>query len=122
MGAYLINSVRIRDGVPNQEGLAQLKRTAEAYGGRLHSHHEERSLEGARWNSLVLVEFGTMTDAQNWYTSSEYNNILHDYIDNGIDLALVDGVSPDFTMAGFAEERRCRQPSKAERRFIAKER
>ena len=60
-----------------------------------------------------------MTDAQNWYTSSEYNNISHDYIDNGIDLALVDGVSPDFTMAGFAEERRL-SPTlkrKAERRF-----
>ena len=106
MGAYLINSVRIRDGVPNQEGLAQLKRTVEAYGGRWHSHHEERRLEGARGKSLVLVEFGTMTDAQNWYNSSEYNNISHLYIDNAIDLALVDGVSPDFTMAGFAQERR----------------
>jgi len=104
MGTYLINSVRIRDGVPNQEGLAQLKRTVEAHGGRWHSH-EDRRLEGTREKSLVLVEFGTMTDAQNWYDASEYNNVLHLYIDNAIDLALMDEVSPDFTMAGFAQER-----------------
>jgi len=105
MGAYLINSVRVRDCVPNHEGLAQLRRTVEEYGGRWHSHHEERGLKGARGHSQVLVEFGTMTEAQNWYNSSEYNNIAHLYVDNVIDLALVDGVSPDFTMAGFAQER-----------------
>jgi uncharacterized protein (DUF1330 family) len=105
MGAYFINNVRIHDGIPNQEGLAQLKRTVEACGGRWHSHCEEQGLEGARGNSLVLVEFGTMTEAQNCYNSSEYRNISHLYVDNAIDLILVDGVSPDFTMAGFAQER-----------------
>ena len=105
MSAYLINRMRIRDGIPNHEGVARLKRTVEAYGGRWRSHHEERGFEGTRGNSLVLVEFGTMTEAQNWYNSSEYNSISHLYIDNAIDLALVDGVSPDFTMAGFAQER-----------------
>ena len=105
MGAYLINYVRIRDGVSNQEGLAQLKRTVEAYGGRWHSHREEQGLEGARGNSPVLVEFGTMTEAQNWYNSSDYDNISHLYVDNAIELVLVDGVSPDFTIAGFAQER-----------------
>ena len=33
-------------------------------------------LEGARGKSQVLVEFGTMTDAQTWYNSSEYNERL----------------------------------------------
>ena len=102
MGAYLINNLRIRDCVPNIEGLARLKRTVEEYGGRWHSHQEERELEGARGNAQVLVEFGTMTEAQNWYNSSEYTNISHLYVDNAIELVLVDGISPDFTMAGFA--------------------
>jgi uncharacterized protein (DUF1330 family) len=105
MSDYLINYVRVRDGVPDHEALAQLKRTVEAYGGRWHSHHEERELGGARGGALVLVEFGTMTEAQNWYNSSEYTNISRLYIDNAIDLALVDGVGPDFTMAGFAQQR-----------------
>ena len=52
---------------------------------------------------MVLVEIGTMTEAQNWYNSCEYKNISHLYVDNAIDLVLVDGVSPDFTMAGFAQ-------------------
>ena len=43
-----------------------------------------------------------MTEARNWYNSSEYMNILHIYVDNAMELALVDGVSPDLTMAGFA--------------------
>jgi len=102
MSAYLINYVRIRDGIPSQEGLAQVKRTVEAYGGRWHSHREEQGLEGARANSVVLVEFGSMTEAQNWYNSREYMNISHRYVDNTIDLTLADEVSPDFTMAGFA--------------------
>ena len=104
MGAYLINNVRIRECVASNEGLAQLKRTVEEYGGRWHSQ-EERAIDGARGKAQVLVEFGTMTDAQTWYNSSEYKNVAHVYVDNAIDLALVDGVSPDFTMAGFAEER-----------------
>ena len=105
MSEYLINCVRVRDGVSGQEGLAQLKRTVEAYGGRWHSRDEMRELEGARRNSVVLVEFGTMTEAQNWYNSSEYNNISCRFVDNAIDIALVDGVGPDFTMAGFAQQR-----------------
>ena len=72
MSAYLINYLRMRDGIPDQEGLAQVKRTVEARGGRWHSHREEQGLEGARGNSVVLVEFGNMTEAENWYNSYEY--------------------------------------------------
>ena len=76
MSAYLINYVRIRDGIASQEGLAQVKRTVEAYGGRWHSHWKERALADARAKSVVLVEFGSMTEAQNWYNSCEYENHL----------------------------------------------
>ena len=53
MGAYLINDVRMRNGVPNQEGLAQLKRTVEAHCGRWHSQREEggsKALEVIHWS------------------------------------------------------------------------
>ena len=99
MGAYLINHMRMRDGIPIQEGLAHVKRTVEAYGGRWHG---EQGLDRAEEKSHVLVEFGTMTEAQNWYNSCDYQNISQLYVDNAIDLVLVDGVFPDFTMAGFA--------------------
>ena len=103
MSAYLINSARICDGTTKQEVLAQVRRTVEAYGGRWHSHRKEQGLEGAQANSVVLVEFGSMTEAENWYNSCEYKNISRLYTDNAMDLVLADGVSPDFTMAGFAQ-------------------
>ena len=102
MSAYLINYACIRDGVPKQKVLAQVRRTVEACGGRWHSHWEERALAPARRTSAVLVEFGSMTEAQNWFNSCEYKNISHLCADTTIDLVLADGVSPDFTMAGFA--------------------
>ena len=105
MGAYFFNYVRTRDGIPHQEGLGQVKRTVEVYGGRWHSHRGDQGLEEALANSVVLVEFGSMTEAENCYNSSQYKNILDLYVNNAIDLVMVDGVSPDFTMAGFAQER-----------------
>ena len=105
MGTYLINYVRVRDGAPGRDGLAQLKRTVEDYGGTWLSGREEPNGEDARGHWPVLVEFGTLTQAQAWYNSSRYENILRVYLDNAIDLLLVDGISPDFTMAGLAQER-----------------
>jgi len=105
MGAYFFNYVRMRDGILNREGLAQVKRTIEAHGGRCHSHREDQGLEDAGANSVVLVEFGRITEAESFYNSSEYKNVLDLYVENAIDLVLADGVSPDFTMAGFAQAR-----------------
>jgi Domain of unknown function (DUF1330) len=49
------------------------------------------------------MEFASMTDAHDCYSSSEYQKILPLRVNNAIsDLILVDGVSPDFTVAGFA--------------------
>jgi len=105
MATYLMNELRIRDGIASEDGLAHVKRTVEAYGGRWHADRADRPLEAARQTSLVLVEFGNMSQAQNWYNSTEYGNVSRLYVENAIDLMLVDGVSPDFTMAGLAQER-----------------
>ena len=90
-------------GIGKQKGLAHLKRSVELHGGRWYSYDQERGVDGGQDNSRVLVEFRNMTDAENWYNSSDYVSILQTYVANSIDLALVDGISPDFTMAGFAQ-------------------
>jgi uncharacterized protein (DUF1330 family) len=102
MSAYFINELRMRDGIANEEGLAHVRRTVEVYGGRWHS---DRAAQAAKRKSQILVEFGTMSQAESWYSSSEYENVTQLYVDNAIALVLVDEVSPDFTMAGFAQER-----------------
>lgn len=44
-------------------------------------------------------------DAQSWYNSPEYQKILHLRVNNAIsDPILVEGVSPGFTVAGFAKQ------------------
>jgi len=102
MGTYLVNHVRLREGVPNDEALSQLRRTVEAHGGRCYLWDNAQGADRCDDESRVLVEFANMTDAENWYSSSDYADISQTYVANSIDLALVDGISPDFTMAGFA--------------------
>lgn len=106
MGTYLINDVRARSGLRDEEALAQLQKTVEAYCGRWHSQRQHPDCERARDRSLVVVEFETMTAAQDWYNSSDYDTVSRLYVDNAIDLLLTDDVGPDFTMAGFAEATR----------------
>jgi uncharacterized protein (DUF1330 family) len=105
MSTYLINHVRLPDGIRDQEGptyLEQAKSIVELYGGRWLAPPQKSQMEGVPADTAVLVEFASIMEAQNWYNSSEYQNIAHLCPDNAIDLILVDGVSPDFTMAGFA--------------------
>jgi uncharacterized protein (DUF1330 family) len=108
LSAYLINHLRIPSGVPNEEDLSNLEQvesTVKAYGGRWLAQGEVQVVEGAWPGSVVLMEFPSMTDARNWYNSSDYQKILHRRVNNAIsDLILVDGVRPDFTVAGFAQQ------------------
>jgi len=62
-------------------------------------------VEGAWPGSVVLMVFPSMTDAQRWYQSPEYQQILPVRVNNAInDLIVVDGVAADFTVAGFARQ------------------
>jgi uncharacterized protein (DUF1330 family) len=82
-----------------------LESTVKAYGGKWLALGEVRVVEGAWPGSVVLMEFASMTDAQNWYSSPEYQKILHLRVNNAIsDLILVDGVGADFTVAGFSQQ------------------
>jgi uncharacterized protein (DUF1330 family) len=108
MSTYLINHLRIPGGVPNDEGLSyldQVEATAKPYGGKWLAQGDVRVLEGAWPGAVVLMRFPSMIDAMNWYNSPAYQKILHLRVNNAVsDLVLVDGVGPDFTVAGFARE------------------
>jgi uncharacterized protein (DUF1330 family) len=108
MRAYLINHLRIPGGVPNAEGLAyleQVEATAKSHGGRWLAMGDVNVVEGAWPGMVVLMEFPSLADARNWYTSLEYQRILRLRTDNMIsDLILVEGVGPDFTVACVAQQ------------------
>jgi uncharacterized protein (DUF1330 family) len=109
MTAYLINHMRIPNGVPKPEGLVYLENveaTFKPYGGKwLVLDAQVQVLEGAWPGSAVLMEFPDMDAAKRWYYSPEYQEILHLRTDNVIsDLILVDPVGPDFTSAAWAQQ------------------
>ena len=109
MTTYLINHLRIPDGVPNPEALTYLENveaTFLPYGGKwLALDAPVDPLEGDWPGSVVLMEFPDMDTAQKWYNSPEYQKILHLRTGNAIsDLILVDQVDPDFTSAAWAHQ------------------
>jgi len=109
MTTYLINHLRIPDGVPNPEALTYLENveaTFLPYGGKwLALDAPVDPLEGDWPGSVVLMEFPDMDTAQKWYNSPEYQKILHLRTGNAIsDLILVDQVGPDFTSAAWAHQ------------------
>ena len=114
MTTYLINHLRIPNGVPNADGLTYLENveaTFKPYGGRwLVLDAQAQVLEGAWPGSVVLMEFPDMDAAKKWYSSPEYQNILHLRTGSAIsDLILVDSVTPDFTSTEWARQIRVAQ-------------
>lgn len=107
MTTYLINHLRIPNGVPkaaNLEYLEKVEATFKPYGGRwLVLDARVEVLEGAWPGSAVLMAFPDMATAKEWYFSPAYQDILHLRTDNVIsDLILVDPVAEDFTAAAWA--------------------
>jgi uncharacterized protein (DUF1330 family) len=111
MTTYLINHLRIPNGVPKGEGLEYLERveaTFQPYGGEwlVLGQHDE-VLEGAWPGSVVVMRFPDREAANAWYQSPAYQEILHLRTDTAIsDLILVDQVAADFTSAGLARQLR----------------
>ena len=109
MTAYLINHLRIPNGVPNAEALEYLEKveaTFLPYAGKwLALDAPVKALEGGWPGSVVLMEFPDMGTAEKWYNSAEYQEILHLRTDNTIDdLILVDQVETGFTSAAWARQ------------------
>jgi uncharacterized protein (DUF1330 family) len=109
MTTYLINHLRIPNGVPKPDSLTYLQNvesTFKPYGGRwLVLDAQVEVQEGAWPGSVVLMEFPDMDTAKKWYDSPEYQKLLPLRTDNNIsDLILVDAVGPDFTSAEWAQQ------------------
>jgi uncharacterized protein (DUF1330 family) len=109
MTTYLINHLRIPNGVPKPDALVYLEHveaTFLPYGGKwLVLDAPVEALEGDWPGSVVLMEFSDMDTAKKWYNSPEYQEILHLRTDNTIsDLILVDQVGPDFTSTAWAQQ------------------
>ncbi len=109
MTTYLIEHLRIPDGVPKPDNLVYLENveaTFKPYGGKwLVLDAQVQVLEGAWPGSAVLMEFPDMDAAKRWYYSPEYQEILHLRTDNVIsDLILVDPVADAFTSAAWARQ------------------
>lgn len=109
MTAYLVNHMRIPNGVPKPDALVYLESveaTFRPYGGRwLVLDAQVEVMEGEWPGSVVLMEFPDMKAAKQWYNSAEYQAILHLRTDNVIsDLILVDPVGPNFTSSGWAQQ------------------
>jgi uncharacterized protein (DUF1330 family) len=107
MSAYLINHLRIPNGVPSPDALSYLESveaTFKPFGGRwLVLDAQVEVMEGAWPGSVVLMEFPDMNNAKAWYSSTEYQEILHLRTDSTIsDLILAEPVRPDFTSAEWA--------------------
>jgi uncharacterized protein (DUF1330 family) len=76
-----------------------------ASGGRWLAQGDVQVVEGAWPDSVVLIEFPTHAEAQNWYGSPEHEKIRPLRVNNAISaLILVDHVAPGFTVAGFAQQ------------------
>ena len=109
MSTYLINHLRIPNGVPKPENLEYLEHveaTFKPYGGKwLVLDADVEVVEGEGPGSMVLMEFPDMGTAKEWYHSPAYQEILHLRTDNVIsDLVLVDPVGPAFTSAEWAQQ------------------
>jgi uncharacterized protein (DUF1330 family) len=109
MTTYLINHLRIPNGIPKPENLEYLdavEATFTPYGGKwLVLDAQVEPVEGAWPGSVVLMSFPDMETAKRWYHSDEYQAILHLRTDNAIsDLILVDAVGSDFTSAAWAQD------------------
>ena len=109
MTTYLINHLRIPNGVPKLESLEYLENveaTFKPYGGKWLVLDSQVDVQEGAWpGSVVLMEFPDMDAAKNWYNSLEYQKILRLRTDNNIsDLVLVDAVGPEFTSAAWAQQ------------------
>ena len=108
MKTYLINHLRIPGDIPNEAGLSyleQVEATVAPFGGNWLAQGGVDVVEGVWPGSVVLMEFPSRQAATHWYNSPEYVEIRNLRIKNSIsDIILIDEMSADFTIKGFAGE------------------
>ena len=83
--------------------LARIDATLPAYGGRflVHGGRYDR-IEGDWTGDLVIIEFPDRGNAEAWYDSQAYREILKLRTENArCDVVMVDTVADDYHAAGF---------------------
>ena len=109
MSTYLINHMRIPNGIPKPEALVYLENveaTFVSYGGRwLVLDAQVEVLEGGWPGSVVVMEFPDVGSAKRWYNSPEYQRILRLRTDNVIsDVILVEPVAVRLQLSHMGRE------------------
>lgn len=108
MKTYLINHLRIPGDVPNNAALDyldQVEATVAPFGGKWLAMGPGTVTEGSWPGAVVLMEFPSREQADNWYNSAAYREILPLRVHNAIsDIVLIDALPGDFTVKGYAAD------------------
>lgn len=108
MKTYLINHLRIPGDVPNLSALDyldQVEATVAPYGGKWLAMGPVTVTEGSWPGAVVLMEFPSREEADNWYTSDAYRKILPLRTNNAIsDIVLIDELPEGFTVKAWAAD------------------
>lgn len=108
MKTYLINHLRIPGDVPNLsalEYLDQVEATVAPYGGKWLAMGPVTVIEGSWSGAVVLMEFPSRGQAENWYNSPAYKKILPLRVNNAIsDMVLIDELPEGFTVKAYAAD------------------
>jgi uncharacterized protein (DUF1330 family) len=108
MKTYLINHLRIPGDVPNLSALDyldQVEATVAPYGGKWLAMGPVTVTEGTWPGAVVLMEFPSREQADNWYNSAAYQKILPLRVNSAIsDIVLIDELPEGFTVKAYAAD------------------
>ncbi|SON55269.1 hypothetical protein HDIA_1728 [Hartmannibacter diazotrophicus] len=108
MSTYLINHLRIPGDVPNLSALDyldQVEATVAPYGGKWLAMGPATVTEGTWPGAVVLMEFPSREQADNWYNSAAYQKILPLRVNSAIsDIVLIDELPEGFTVKAYAAD------------------
>lgn len=108
MKTYLINHLRIPGDVPNLSALDyldQVEATVAAYGGKWLAMGPVTVMEGTWPGAVVLIEFPSREQADNWYNSAAYQKILPLRVHSAIaDIVFIDELPDGFTTKAYAAD------------------
>jgi uncharacterized protein (DUF1330 family) len=112
MKTYLINHLRIPGDVPNPSALDyldQVEATVAPYKGKWLAMGPVTVIEGTWLGAVVLMEFPSREQAEDWYNSAAYQKILPLRVHSAIsDIALIDELPEAFTVKAYAANVRCK--------------
>jgi uncharacterized protein (DUF1330 family) len=108
MKTYLINHLRIPGDVPNLSALDyldQVEATVAPYKGKWLAMGPGTVTEGTWPGAVVLMEFPSREQADNWYNSAGYQKVLPLRVHSAIsDIVLIDELPEGFTIKAYSAD------------------